>query len=62
MGAKVKTRSLLAGSPCYFPKADGKSSGPMGRALGRDVGGWWAQRADPLMTLGSDFPLLASVS
>lgn len=49
VGAKVKTRPLLSGSPCCFPAAHGES-------FGQGCRSWWAQRADPRMTLGNDLP------
>lgn len=49
VGAKVKTRPLLSGSPCCFPAAHGES-------FGQGCRSWWAQRADPRMTLGNGLP------
>lgn len=56
VGAKVKTRPLLC-SPCSFPEADGKNSG-LWREPWAGVRELVGSGADPLMTSGSELPLL----
>lgn len=51
-----------SGQGLHSLAASAVSLGPMGSALGRNIGGQQAQHTNPLMTLSSDLPLWASVS